>query len=177
VIPCIATAISRDIAPRFASWLLTTMGDEGGTVMNIGAAATAAGVPAKTIRYYENVGLIPLARRTGSGYRLYSETDVAMLRFIQRARSLGFSVKDVSGLLELWRDRKRASADVRRVAQRHLADVGQKIDELRTIERTLVDLIERCHGDERPECPILEDLAGTVSEPVTSNNSAETGGS
>ncbi|MCR6632276.1 MAG: Cu(I)-responsive transcriptional regulator [Magnetospirillum sp.] len=127
--------------------------------MNIGTAAARSGVPAKTIRYYEEIGLMPKAGRTASGYRAYTQTDVDMLRFIQRARSLGFSVKDVGDLLTLWRDRERASADVRRIAQGHMAEVERKIAELETIRRTLQSLIERCHGDHRPDCPILDELA------------------
>lgn len=127
--------------------------------MNIGAAAKRSGVPAKTIRYYEEIGLIPAAGRTASGYRAYTESEVEMLRFIQKARSLGFSVKDVGDLLTLWRDRGRASADVRRIAQGHVAAVEHKIAELEAIRRTLMGLIDRCHGDDRPDCPILDELA------------------
>jgi len=129
--------------------------------MNIGTAAKRSGVPAKTIRYYEDVGLIPKAGRTGSGYRDYDDSDVETLRFIQRARSLGFAVKDVAGLLALWRDRGRASADVRRIAQEHVRAVETKIAELESMRRTLTELIERCHGDDRPDCPILDGIART----------------
>jgi Cu(I)-responsive transcriptional regulator len=129
--------------------------------MNIGTAAKRSGVPAKTIRYYEDVGLIPKAGRTGSGYRDYDDADVETLRFIQRARSLGFAVKDVAGLLALWRDRGRASADVRRIAQEHVRAVETKIAELESMRRTLTELIERCHGDDRPDCPILDGIART----------------
>ncbi|HLO75172.1 MAG TPA: Cu(I)-responsive transcriptional regulator [Magnetospirillum sp.] len=127
--------------------------------MNIGAAATRSGVPAKTIRYYEDIGLIPKAGRTAAGYRAYTDADVETLKFIQRARSLGFSVKDVGDLLALWRDRERASADVRRIAEGHMAEVERKIAELETIRLTLRTLIEGCHGDDRPDCPILDRLA------------------
>lgn len=127
--------------------------------MNIGEAARRSGVPAKTIRYYEEIGLIPAAGRTASGYRAYAEGEVEMLRFIQKARSLGFSVKDVGDLLALWRDRERASADVRRIAQGHVVEVERKIAELEAIRRTLMGLIDRCHGDDRPDCPILDELA------------------
>lgn len=127
--------------------------------MNIGKAAQASGVPAKTIRYYEEIGLMPAPGRTESGYRDYGAGEVEILRFIQRARSLGFSVKDVGDLLTLWRDRERASADVRRIAQGHVAEVERKIAELETIRRTLQSLIDCCHGDERPDCPILDKLA------------------
>jgi Cu(I)-responsive transcriptional regulator len=127
--------------------------------MNIGKAATRSGVPAKTIRYYEEIGLIPKAARTDGGYRDYSDHDVEMLRFIHRARDLGFPVKDVAALLTLWRDRSRSSADVKKLALDHVADIDVKIDELKSIRRTLTDLATRCHGDDRPDCPILEDLA------------------
>jgi MerR family transcriptional regulator, copper efflux regulator len=128
--------------------------------MNIGEVATKSGVPAKTIRYYEDVGLIPRARRTGSGYRDYGDRDLATLRFVQRARSLGFSVKDVGALLALWSDSARASAEVKALAGDHVKEIDRKLAELRSMRRTLVDLMERCHGDERPDCPILDDLAG-----------------
>lgn len=127
--------------------------------MNIGEAARRSGVPAKTIRYYESVGLIPAAGRTASGYRAYTVNEVETLRFIQRARSLGFSVDDVGGLLELWRDRSRASADVKAIALKHVADIERKIAELESIRRTLLDLTTRCCGDDHPECPILDGLA------------------
>lgn len=127
--------------------------------MNIGEAGRRAGVPAKTIRYYEEIGLIPAAGRTASGYRAYTGAEVEMLRFIQKARSLGFSVKDVGELLTLWRDRGRASADVRRIAEGHVVAVEQKIAELEAIRRTLMGLVAKCHGDDRPDCPILDELA------------------
>ena len=128
--------------------------------MNIGQAAAASGVPAKTIRYYESIGLIPAAGRTASGYRDYDRKEVETLRFIQRARSLGFSVKEVSELLALWRDRSRASAEVKRVALGHVAEIERKIAELQGMRHTLLDLTSRCYGDDRPDCPILEELAG-----------------
>lgn len=127
--------------------------------MNIGTAAVRSGVPAKTIRYYEGIGLIKKAGRTAGGYRDYSDADVETLRFIQHARSLGFSVKDVADLLALWQDRERASAEVKRIAQGHVEAIGRKIAELEDIRRTLQTLVERCHGDDRPDCPILEGLA------------------
>ena len=127
--------------------------------MNIGSVARESGVPAKTIRYYESIGLIPPALRTGNGYREYASTDVMTLRFISRARSLGFSVKDVGNLLTLWGDRERASADVKALALRHIADVERRIAELEEIRGTLLHLTRSCHGDERPDCPILEGQA------------------
>lgn len=135
--------------------------------MNIGTVAVRSGVPPKTIRYYESVGLIPSADRAPNGYRVYDEVDVQTLRFIQRARDLGFSVEDVASLLALWRDRNRASAEVKGLALRRIEHVERKILKLETIKRALLDLAERCHGDDRPDCPILEQLAGAnPREPV-----------
>jgi MerR family transcriptional regulator, copper efflux regulator len=128
--------------------------------MNIGAIAKRTGLPAKTIRYYESIGLIPPALRSEGNYRTYGEQDLQTLKFVQRARGLGFSVKDVSRLLTLWQDRRRASAEVRRLAQDHVVEIDRKIEELKGMRRTLTHLIERCHGDSRPDCPILDDLAG-----------------
>lgn len=130
--------------------------------MRIGDAAARSGVPAKTIRYYEGVGLIDPAGRRNNGYRDYDEADVRTLRFISRARALGFSVREVAGLLELWRDRSRASADVRDVALRHVTEIDRRIADLQSLRRTLTDLVERCHGDERPDCPILDTLSGST---------------
>lgn len=127
--------------------------------MNIGTVATRSGVPSKTIRYYESIGLIPRALRTEGGYRAYSQKDVETLRFIHRARGLGFSVRDVANLLALWRDQGRASAEVKGLALRHVAEIEHKIAELESMRRTLLDLSERCHGDERPDCPILDAIA------------------
>lgn len=128
--------------------------------MNIGAAARASGLPAKTIRYYEEIGLIRPAGRSGGNYRVYGEHEVETLRFIRRARSLGFSVEEVTELLDLWRDRSRSSRRVKALAKRHLADIDGKIAALKTMRDTLDELVERCHGDSRPDCPILADLAG-----------------
>lgn len=128
--------------------------------MHIGSVAEQSGVPPKTIRYYESIGLIRQARRTGAGYRVYAEHDIQTLRFIQRARGLGFSVNDVAGLLGLWHDDQRASASVKELAESHRAKIDRKIAELRGMRATLDNLIDQCHGDERPECPILDDLAG-----------------
>ncbi|MFQ5785293.1 MAG: Cu(I)-responsive transcriptional regulator [Alphaproteobacteria bacterium] len=131
--------------------------------MNIGEAAARSGVSAKTIRYYESIGLIATAPRTDGGYRSYDDTDVAFLLFIRRARGLGFSVDDVTRLLALYRDKNRASADVRALALRHLDEIERKLAELRSMRNTLRHLVERCHGDERPDCPILDDLAGETT--------------
>ena len=128
--------------------------------MNIGTAARASGIPAKTIRYYEEIGLIQPAERSDGNYRVYGEHEVQTLRFIRRARSLGFSVDEVAELLDLWRDRSRSSRRVKALANRHLEDIDGKIAALGTMRDTLNVLIERCHGDGRPDCPILADLAG-----------------
>ena len=127
--------------------------------MNIGQAAKASGVSAKMIRYYEQIGLIPKALRSGSGYRSYSEADTHTLRFIRRARDLGFSVEQIVELLGLWRDRERASGDVKAVALAHVRKLKGKIRELQSMARTLEHLAEHCHGDHRPECPIIDDLS------------------
>ena len=130
---------------------------------NIGHAARRSGVSAKMIRHYESLGLLKTVRRTDAGYRIYDASDVHTLQFIRRARDLGFSMKEIDQLLGLWQNRRRSSGDVRRIAQRHIADLDHKIQELQTMRRTLEDLVHRCHGDHRPDCPILEDLAGTVT--------------
>ena len=130
--------------------------------MNIGQAADASGVSAKMIRHYEAIGLMAKALRTDSGYRIYDGNDVHTLRFIRRGRALGFSMKEIGQLLGLWRNRRRASGDVRRVAQQHIAELDQKIAELQAMRRTLHQLVQHCHGDRRPECPILDDLAGAA---------------
>ncbi len=127
--------------------------------MNIGTIAEMSGLPAKTIRYYESVGLIAEPARADNGYRQYGKPDLETLRFIHRARGLGFSVHDVADLLALWADKGRASADVKAMATRHIKDMERKIAELDTLRQTLLDLVDRCHGDDRPECPILDDLA------------------
>jgi MerR family copper efflux transcriptional regulator len=128
--------------------------------MNIGQAARASGVSAKLIRYYESIGLIPEAGRTASGYRVYTATDVNLLRFVKRARSLGFPIGRIQVLVSLWLDRDRSSADVKRIAQEHVADLDAKIAELRSMRDALGELMRNCHGDGRPDCPILHDLAG-----------------
>ena len=127
--------------------------------MNIGQAAEASGLPPKTIRYYESVGLIPTARRTGSGYRLYGKIDIQRMRFIRRARDLGFSVEAVEQLLALWQDRNRPSSEVKSLALRHLEALDRKIEELEAMRRALLHLADNCQGGERPDCPILDDLS------------------
>ncbi|HYC36005.1 MAG TPA: Cu(I)-responsive transcriptional regulator [Usitatibacter sp.] len=128
--------------------------------MNIGEAARASGVSAKMIRHYEEAGFIPKARRTPAGYRTYREEDVHALRFIRRARDLGFSLKEIKALLGLWENRRRASGDVKRLALRHVEELDARIAEMQAMRATLVHLAEHCHGDDRPDCPILDDLAG-----------------
>jgi MerR family transcriptional regulator, copper efflux regulator len=128
--------------------------------LNISEAAHESGVSAKMIRHYESLGLLKQAKRTVAGYRIYEPGDVHILRFIRRARDLGFSIKDVERLLGLWGNRRRASADVRRVAAQHLAELDRKITELQAMRRTLEHLVHHCHGDHRPDCPILDDFAG-----------------
>ncbi|MDE3176760.1 MAG: Cu(I)-responsive transcriptional regulator [Pseudomonadota bacterium] len=126
--------------------------------MNIGEAAKASGVSAKMIRYYEQTGLIPPAGRKASGYRDYSEADAHRLRFVRRARDLGFSVAEIGDLLGLWRDTSRRSADVKRLARAHIADLEKKIAGLQDMARELTALVDACHGDDRPHCPILTRL-------------------
>lgn len=129
--------------------------------MNIGEAARASGVTAKMIRHYESIGLLPAARRTDAGYRVYGEPDVRVLQFIHRGRALGFSLDQIANLLALWQDKDRASADVRRLAQEHIGELERKIAELQAMKRTLQALAHSCHGDQRSDCPILDDLAST----------------
>ena len=130
--------------------------------MNIGQAAASAGVNAKAIRYYESIGLIPAAARTAAGYRVYSAADVVTLRFIRRARDFGIPVERIRVLVGLWQDRGRASAEVKQVAQAHVAELDAKIAELTAMRDALKDLSDACHGDARPECPILRDLEGAA---------------
>ena len=127
--------------------------------MNISSAAELTGLPAKTIRYYEEIGLVVPAR-AGNGYRTYSEQHLHRLAFLQRARGLGFSIEECRLLLSLYDDKQRASSDVKQIAQEKVAEIDRKIGELTSMRATLAHLAETCHGDERPDCPILDDLAG-----------------
>ncbi|MEM5344696.1 Cu(I)-responsive transcriptional regulator [Paraburkholderia azotifigens] len=131
--------------------------------MNIGEAARASGVTAKMIRYYESVGLLAAKERTTAGYRVYGAQEVHSLRFIRQARRLGFLVEDIRKLLALWHDRSRASAEVKSIALEHVAELNRRIDELTEMRDTLTHLAEHCHGDDRPDCPIIESLAAADS--------------
>ncbi|MEO5895671.1 MAG: Cu(I)-responsive transcriptional regulator [Vicinamibacterales bacterium] len=131
---------------------------------NIGQVATESGVTAKMIRHYESRRLLKEARRTSAGYRLYDAKDVHTLRFIRRARDLGFSIKEIQQLLALWHNRRRASGEVRNIARQHLAALDQKVNELQAMRRTLEQLVQHCHGDDRPDCPILDDLSAGPHE-------------
>ena len=127
--------------------------------LNIGQAAAESGVSAKMIRHYESVGLLPAAKRTGSGYRTYTDADVHSLRFVRRARDHGFSIKQIAELLGLWHNRRRSSKAVKELTSHHVAELDRKIQELEQMKLTLKTLAERCTGDNRPHCPILEGLA------------------
>lgn len=130
--------------------------------MNVGAAARRSGLPAKTIRYYEDIGLIsPL--RADNGYRDYSSDDIHRLTFLRRARGLGFSIEDCRQLMALYRDKSRASHDVREIAKNHVTAIDEKLRELEEMRATLQTLIYACHGDHRPDCPILADIAGEAA--------------
>ena len=128
--------------------------------MNIGEASSASGVSAKMIRYYESIGLIRPPSRTDSNYRVYGHDEVHVLRFVKRARNLGFSVEETANLLSLWRDQSRASAEVKHIATNHIVALETKIEELQGMVKTLKHLAHCCGGDNRPDCPILDDLAG-----------------
>ena len=143
--------------------------------MNIGEAAQASGVSSKMIRHYEEQGFVPKAGRTVAGYRVYRENDVHALRFIRRARDLGFSLKEIKDLLGLWHNRRRASGDVKKLAEKHVKELDQKIAEMQAMRRTLVNLTHHCHGDDRPDCPILDDLAGEHCHPTSKGKGQATG--
>ena len=129
------------------------------TIENIGAASKASGVSAKMIRHYEDIGLLPKVARSFGNYRVYSANDIHVLRFIRRARDLGFSIEEIRELLGLWRNKSRSSAAVKKIAGKHIADLRVKIAELESMVQTLEHLTRNCHGDHRPECPILDDLS------------------
>jgi MerR family copper efflux transcriptional regulator len=127
--------------------------------MNIGEAAQRSGVSAKMVRHYESLGLLPQVVRTDAGYRQYGDKEVHTLRFIRRARDLGFGMAEIAELLKLWQNRRRASGDVKRIALNHMADLDRRIAEMEAMKRTLSSLASCCHGDQRPDCPILDELA------------------
>jgi len=129
--------------------------------VTIGEAARLSTVSAKMVRHYESLGLLSKVARTDSGYRQYTQADVRSLQFIKRARDLGFSMAEIAELVGLWHNRQRASASVKRIAQKHVDELTQRIEAMQAMQRTLAGLLNHCHGDERPDCPILDDLAGS----------------
>lgn len=134
-------------------------------LVNIGDAARASGVSAKMIRHYESLGLFPKASRTEAGYRLYSDSDLNTLRFIRRSRDLGFSLEQIRALLALWQDRSRSSRQVKTLAEAHIRELDGKLAELQAMKATLAHLVHCCHGDDRPDCPIIETLAADGVDP------------
>ncbi len=134
-----------------------------GPAVNIGEAARRSGVSAKMLRHYESLGLLGAVTRTDSGYRQYTPADVHTLRFIKRSRDLGFSMAEIAELVNLWQNRSRASASVKRIAQKHMDELNARIAAMQAMQRSLQDLLHHCHGDARPNCPILDDLAGQSS--------------
>ena len=132
-------------------------------LLNIGQAAERSGVSARMLRHYESLGLLSGVARTESGYRQYTEADIHSLRFIKRSRDLGFSMDEITELMGLWQNRRRASSSVKRIAEKHLAELEQRIADMQAMQRTLSHLVQGCHGDARPDCPILEDLAALPS--------------
>lgn len=129
--------------------------------MNIGEVAERSGIPPKTIRYYEDIGLVR-PQRSGNGYRAFRETDLHKLAFLGRARALGFSIEDCRNLLSLYEDETRESAQVKTIAEEHLSAIDDKIAQLQEMRETLSHLVKACHGDQRPDCPILTDLSGDL---------------
>jgi MerR family copper efflux transcriptional regulator len=143
--------------------------------MNIGQAASHSGVTAKMIRYYESIGLIAAVHRTQAGYRVYSSEDIHALRFIKRARNMGFSIDEARELLALWRDKTRASACVKSFALKHLTELEAKIAELQAMAQTIKHLANSCHGDHRPDCPILADIADVAPPRKAANSKPKRG--
>lgn len=155
-------AAATAAAPATVAWPVT-----------IGEAARLSGVSAKMVRHYESLGLLSKVARTDSGYRLHTEADVRTLQFIKRGRDLGFSMAEIAELVSLWNNRRRASASVKRIAQKHVDELHQRIEAMQAMQRTLSGLLDHCHGDERPDCPILDDLAGAPAPaPATAPGSA-----
>lgn len=138
----------------------TKSATQSGQPVNIGEAARQSGVSAKMLRHYESLGLLGKVTRTDSGYRMYSTSDVHTLRFIKRCRDLGFSMAEIGELVGLWQNKRRASANVKRIAQKHMDELSERIAAMQAMQRTLSTLLLCCHGDDRPDCPILDDLAG-----------------
>ena len=136
--------------------------------INIGEAARLSGVSAKMVRHYESLGLLPQVQRSDSGYRQYNGAEVHTLRFIKRSRELGFSIAEIAELVSLWQNRRRASTNVRRIAQKHADELAQRINAMQAMQDTLAHLIACCHGDERPDCPILDDLSAAAAPRATS---------
>ena len=132
--------------------------------VTIGQAARLSQVSAKMVRHYESLGLLKAAPRTDSGYRLYTEADVSTLQFIKRGRDLGFSIAEIAELVGLWHNRGRTSASVKRIAQQHVDDLTQRIEAMQAMQRSLRGLLTHCHGDDRPQCPILDDLSGSTAK-------------
>jgi len=135
---------------------------DSGRPLTIGEAAARSGVSAKMLRHYESLGLLTGVARSEAGYRLYSAADVHQLRFIRRGRDLGFSMAEIAELMALWRDRGRSSREVKRIAAAHLEDLDRRMRELAEMRRALLALSDCCHGDERPDCPILDGLDGSA---------------
>ncbi|MGE0776215.1 MAG: Cu(I)-responsive transcriptional regulator [Sphingomonadaceae bacterium] len=135
--------------------------------MNIGAASQASGVSQRMIRHYEKIGLIPAPLRRGSGYRDYADADVHRLRFIANARDLGFPIEDIRDLLSLWSNSQRASAEVKALAIARADELGRKAEALQALRRTLLELAEHCHGDDRPDCPIIERMSGDADSAIS----------
>ncbi|MBV7429762.1 Cu(I)-responsive transcriptional regulator [Acidovorax sp. sif0715] len=133
--------------------------------MSIGEAARSAGISARMVRHYESLGLLSAVARTDSGYRQYTEADVHTLHFIRRSRDLGFSMEEIAELLALWHDRSRASSQVKRIAQAHIDDLSERIAAMQAMQRTLKTLVSCCQGNDRPDCPILDDLAAAPGTP------------
>jgi Cu(I)-responsive transcriptional regulator len=142
------------------------------TYFNIGEATSRSGVSAKMVRHYESLGLLPSIERTEAGYRLYTEREVHTLRFIKRSRDLGFSMAEISELLKLWQNRRRSSADVRRIASKHVEELNLRMAEMEAMRRTLENLIHGCRGDHRPDCPILDELEGQENTPAKQRSRA-----
>lgn len=138
--------------------------------MNIGEASLATGISAKMIRYYEQIGMVTPAERSKSNYRIYNEVDLNNLRFIKRSKALGFSLSETDRLLKLWQDKTRESSSVKAIAQQHIDELEAKITEMKSMVETLQQLTQCCSGNERPDCPILDDLSGSISNSYVNSN-------